>query len=107
MRGMAIVCVTVLVGLACAASPTGREVIEAAETRNGFATWHDRRSRVTLEGFDGETRRVTREAEVFERTDPRGEHRTLMRYVAPADFYDTRYLHVSPRGTRQEWWTWT
>ena len=86
---------------------SGREVIAEAQARNGFATWHDRRSVVTLEGFDGDIRRVTREAEVYERTDPRGEHRTLMEVVSPADSRGTRYLHVSPRGARQEWWMWT
>ena len=30
---------------------TGREVIEQAQARNGFSTWHDRRSLVTLEPF--------------------------------------------------------
>ena len=57
---------------------TAREVIEQAQARNGFSTWHDRKSLVTLQGFDGEVSRVMREAEVYERTDPRGEHRTLM-----------------------------
>jgi len=90
-----------------AAPPTGRQVIEEAQARNGFATWHDRRAVVTLEGFDEDVLRTTREAEVLERTDPAGEHRTLMKYLAPADFRDTRYLHVSPRGRRQEWWMWT
>ena len=107
MRGIAICWVMFSIDLAGAAPPTARQVIEEAQARNGFATWHDRRSIVTLEGFDGDTRRVTREAGVLERTDPRGEHRTLMRYLAPADFRDTRYLHVSPRGARQEWWAWT
>jgi hypothetical protein len=85
---------------------TGREVIEEAQTRNGFSTWRDRRSVVTLEGFD-DTHRVTREAEVYEKTDPRGEQRTLMEYLSPGDFKGTRYLYVSPRRTRQEWWMWT
>jgi len=39
-------------------------------------------------------------AQVYERTDPRGEHRTLMEYLSPGDFSGTRYLHVSPRHTR-------
>jgi len=86
---------------------TGREVIEQAQARNGFSTWHDRRSLVRLEPFDGAVRGVTREAAVYERTDPRGEHRTLMEYLSPDSFKGTRYLHVSPRRTRQEWWMWT
>jgi len=83
---------------------TGREVIEQAQARNGFSTWHDRRSLVTLEPFDGAVSGVTREAAVYERTDPRGEHRTLMEYLSPDAFKGTRNLHVSPRRTRQEWW---
>ena len=85
---------------------TGREVIDQAQERNGFSTWHDRRSLVTLEGFDPD-RRTTREAEIFEQNDPRGEHRTLMEYLAPGEFSGTRYLYVSPRHARQEWWMWT
>src|SRR5438128_4231675 len=85
---------------------TAREVIEQAQARNGYSAWHDRKSLVTLEGFDGEVSRVTREAEVYERTDPRGEHRTLMEFLSPDDFKGTRYLHVSPRRARQEWWMW-
>jgi hypothetical protein len=90
-----------------AAALTGREVIEQAQARNGFSTWHDRKSLVALEGFDGEVSRATREAEIYERTDPHGEHRTLMEYLSPDDFRGTRYLHVSPRHARQEWWMWT
>jgi len=86
---------------------TAREVIEQAQARNGFSTWHDRKSLVTLQGFDGEVSRVMREAQVYERTDPRGEHRTLMEFLSPDDFKGIRYLHVSPRRTRQEWWMWT
>ena len=90
-----------------ARAETGRQVVDQAQARNGFSTWRDRKSVVTLEGFDGEASRVIREAQVYERTDPRGEHRTLMEYVSPADFRGTRYLHVSPRRARQEWWMWT
>ena len=86
---------------------TAREVIEQAQARNGSSTWHDRKSLVTLQGFDGEVSRVMREAEVYERTDPRGEHRTLMEYLSPDEFKGTRYLHVSPRRARQDWWMWT
>jgi hypothetical protein len=85
---------------------TGREVIDQAQARNGFATWRDRRSLVTIEGFDG-SNHVIREAEVYEQTDPRGEHRALMEYRSPADFKGTRYLVVSPRRARQDWWMWT
>lgn len=86
---------------------TAREVIEQAQARNGFSAWHDRKSLVTLQGFDGEASGVTREARIYERTDPRGDHWTLMEYLSPGDFEGTRYLHVSPRRARQEWWMWT
>ena len=82
---------------------TAGEVIEQAQSRNGFSTWHDRKSLVTLQGFDGEVSRVMREAEVYERTDPRGEHRTLMEYLSPDEFKGTRYLHVSPRRRLAPW----
>jgi Outer membrane lipoprotein-sorting protein len=104
-RGLALSALLLIVS--GAAAGTGREILEQAQARNGFSTWHDRKSLVTLEGFDGEEKRVTRDAQVYERTDPRGEHRTLMEFVSPADFAGTRYLHVSPRRARQEWWMWT
>jgi outer membrane lipoprotein-sorting protein len=89
-----------------ASAPSGADVIAAAQARNGFATWHDRRSVVVLEADDaGVVQR--REAEVRERSDPHGEHRTVFEYLAPDDVRGTRFLHVSPRGTRDEWWTWT
>src|SRR5262249_33176693 len=109
VRGAALAAATVLVAMNVAATPppaTGREVIAEAQARNGFATWRDRKSVVMLEGFDG-ANHTTREAEVYERTDPHGEHRELFEYRSPGDFAGTRYLVVSPRHTRQEWWLWT
>src|SRR5215471_18935516 len=91
---------------AASGPPTGRDVIVEAQARNGFATWRDRKSVVTLEGFDG-ANHTTREAEVSERTDPHGEHRERFEYRSPDDFAGTRYLVVSPRHARQEWWIWT
>src|SRR5262249_50507407 len=85
----------------------GADVVAEAQARNGLATWHDRTSLVTLEGFEDDTRRIVREARVYERSDPRGEHRTLMEFVSPDDVRGTRYLHVSPRRARQEWWMWS
>src|SRR5438046_9889175 len=83
---------------------TAREVIEQAQARNGFSTWHDRKSLVTLQGFDGEGSRVMREAQVYERTDPRGEHRPLMELLAPEPAKGIRYLHAPPRRTPQTRW---
>jgi len=88
------------------AAPTGREVIAEAQARNGFAMWRDRKTTVTLEGFDG-AHHMIREAEVHERTDPQGEHRELFEYRSPGDFAGTRYRVVSPRHARQDWWLWT
>src|SRR5262249_42906142 len=109
VRGAAFAAATVLVAMSVAAPPpppTGRAVIAEAQARNGFATWRDRKRVITLEGFDGANRTV-REAEVYERTDPHGDHRELFEYRSPGDFAGTRYLVVSPRHTRQEWWLWT
>ena len=87
-----------------AATLTGTDVLADARARNGFAAWYDRRSTLVLEAVDeGVVQR--REAGVLERTDPRGEHRTLFEYTAPDDVRGTRFLHVSPRGRRDEWWT--
>jgi len=107
MRHGAVAGACLLLLAARASALNAREVVEQAQARDGFATWRDRRSVVTLEGFEGEASRMTREALVYEQTDPRGAHRTLMEYLAPDDVRGTRYLHVSPRGARQEWWTWT
>ena len=96
-----------LLAATAASAPSGHEIIEQAQGLNGFSTWRDRKSVVTLEGFDSEVGQVTRTAEIYEQTDPRGEHRTLMEFLSPDDFKGTRYLHVSPRGARQEWWMWT
>jgi hypothetical protein len=91
------------VAVSAAHAASGPEIVAEAQARN--ATWHDRKSTVRLESFaDGVTQ--TREAEVAERTDPRGEHRTFFEYTAPDALRGTRYLHVSPRGTRDQWWTW-
>jgi hypothetical protein len=106
-HGLALPVILIQLFVSPANALTAREVIEQAQARNGFSTWHDRRSLVTLEPFDGGDGGVAREAVVYERTDPRGEHRTLMEYLSPDDFKGTRFLHVSPRGRRQEWWMWT
>jgi hypothetical protein len=85
----------------------GSDIIAEAARRNGLATWHDRTSVVVLEGFEDDVRRMTREARVYERTDPRGSHDTLMELLSPDDVRGTRYLYMSPRHSRQEWWMWT
>src|SRR5262245_28903033 len=68
-----------------AAALTGREVIDTAQQRNGFSTWRDRKMETMIESYSGTTIARTREATVTEQTDPRGEHRTLVEFTAPAD----------------------
>src|SRR2546429_7875127 len=48
-----------------------------------------------------------RDVDITEQTDPRGEHRTFMEFTAPADTKGTRFLHVSPRGEKDQQWLWT
>jgi len=94
-----------LITAACASALTGPEVIAHAQARNGFSTWHDRRTVVTLENVEEGSGR-TGDAQVYEKTDPHGEHRTLIEFVSPTDRKGTRLLHVSPRGSRDQWWSW-
>ena len=86
---------------------TGREVIDTAQKRNGFATWHDRSGGATMETYEKDTLARTREVDIVEQTDPRGEHRTFMEFTAPADVKGSRFLHLSPRGEKDQQWLWT
>jgi outer membrane lipoprotein-sorting protein len=85
---------------------TGREVIDDAQKRNGFSTWRDRILDVTTESYTTTLQR-TRDATVTEQTDPRGEHRTFMEFTGPADVTGTLFLHLSPRGDKDQQWLWT
>ena len=85
---------------------TGREVIDDAQKRNGFSTWRDRTLDVTTESYTTTLQR-TRDATVIEQTDPRGEHRTFMEFTAPSDVNGTLFLHLSPRGDKDQQWLWT
>ena len=102
--------VLVTAGIAMLAGParalTGREVIDTAQQRNGFSTWHDRTVSATMETYDKGTLARTRELDITEQTDPRGEHRTFMRFTSPADVQNTRFLHLSPRGDKDQQWLW-
>ena len=89
--------IALVLAVAAVRAETGSEIIAEAARRNGFATWHDRTSVVVLEGFEDDVRRMMREARVYERTDPRGPHDTLMEILSPDDVRGTRYLHVSPQ----------
>jgi hypothetical protein len=97
--------------LSCVAVPalalTGREVIDQAQQKNGFSTWRDRTMAATMQSYDKDTLARTREITIVEQTDPRGEHRTFIRFVGPADVKDTRFLHLSPRGDKDQQWLWT
>ena len=85
---------------------TGREVIDTAQKKNGFSTWRDRVLEATMESYTTTLAR-TREANVSEQTEPRGEHRTFMEFTAPADVTGTLFLHLSPRGEKDQQWVWT
>lgn len=102
--------ILVTAGIATLAAPacalTGREVIDTAQQRNGFSTWHDRTASATMETYDKGTLARTRELDITEQTDPRGEHRTFMRFTSPADVQNTRFLHLSPRGDKDQQWLW-
>ena len=107
IRRLTIGSLAALVALAApAGAMTGREVIDTAQQRNGFSTWHDRSAAATMETWDKGTLARTREIDVTEQTDPRGEHRTFLRFTSPADVQNTRFLHLSPRGEKDEQWLW-
>lgn len=90
-----------------AAALTGREIIDQAQQRNGFSTWKDRRAAATMDTFDKGTLTRTRDMTITEQTDPRGEHRTFLHFTSPADVQGTRFLHLSPRGEKDQQWLWT
>jgi len=107
IRRLMIGSLAALVALAAqAGAMTGREVIDTAQQRNGFSTWHDRTAAATMETFDKGTLARTREIDVTEQTDPRGEHRTFLRFTSPADVQNTRFLHLSPRDDKDQQWLW-
>src|SRR5437867_4352629 len=89
-----------------AAALSGREVMDTAQQKNGFSTWRDRVLETTMESY-ATTLQRTREVTVSEQTDPRGEHRTFMEFTAPADTTGTLFLHLSPRGDKDQQWLWT
>jgi len=90
-----------------AAALTGREVIDDAQKKNGFSTWKDRTLGAHMDTYSGDALTRTREVEISEQTDPVGEHRTFMKFTAPADVQGTLFLHLSPRGAKDQQWLWT
>lgn len=98
--------ILVAASVAPASALTGREVIDEAQKKNGFSTWHDRVLDVTMESYTTSLQR-SRDATVTEQTDPRGEHRTFMEFTGPQDVTGTLFLHLSPRGDKDQQWLWT
>jgi hypothetical protein len=98
--------VTGLVTLLAASAPalTGREVVDEAQKKNGFSTWRDRTVSATMATYAGGDLTRSRDLEITEQTDPRGEHRTFMAFIAPADVQGTRFLHLSPCGAADQQW---
>jgi len=103
---------TLLVGLVVvlavpAWAVTGREIIDTAQQKNGLTSWKDRRLAATMQSYENDSLARTREVEIVEQTDPRGEHRTLMTFISPHDVQGTEFLHLSPRGEKDTQWLWT
>jgi hypothetical protein len=90
-----------------AAALTGREVIEQAQQKHGFSTWRDRAQSALMQTYDGDTLARERSFDVAEQTDPQGAHKTFLRFTGPADVQGATFLHLSPRGERDQQWLWT
>ena len=106
MMRIVVVCMLAL-SLAPAWALTGREVIDDAQKKNGFSTWKDRTLDATMTTYANGALTRSRELDISEQTDPRGEHRTFMRFVSPADVQGTRFLHLSPRDEKDQQWLYT
>jgi outer membrane lipoprotein-sorting protein len=106
MMRIVVVC-TLVLSLTRAWAVTGREVIDGAQKKNGFSTWKDRTLGSTMTTYSGGTLVRSRDLEITEQTDPRGEHRTFMRFTSPQDVQGTRFLHLSPRGALDQQWLYT
>ncbi|MCW5892808.1 MAG: outer membrane lipoprotein-sorting protein [bacterium] len=106
MHTLALAVTAVALVTTQAVALTGREVLTQAEQQHGFSTWKDRKARAAMDTYDKGSMVRTREMEITEQTDPRGEHRTFISFTAPADVKGTRFLHLSPRGERDQQWLW-
>lgn len=101
---------SLLLLLACAApaaAASGREVIDNAQKKHGFSTWKDRTLSCVMESYDGDTLARERTFDVSEQTDPRGDHKTFLNFTGPLDVKGTMFLHISPRGERDQQWLWS
>ncbi len=86
---------------------TGREVVDAAQREHKFSTWKNRTLGALMQSYDGDTLARERDIDVAEQTDPRGDHKTFIAFKGPADVQGTLFLHLSPRGKRDEQWLFT
>jgi outer membrane lipoprotein-sorting protein len=99
-----LVAATVAALLAPAWGLTGREVIDGAQQKNGFSTWKDRSITATMATYSDGSFIRSRDMDITEQTDPRGEHRTFIAFTGPHDVQGTRFLHLSPRGVGDQQW---
>ena len=102
MRLVVAAIVAALLTPACAL--TGREVIDGAQQKNGFSTWKDRTTSATMATYSDGSFTRSRDMDISEQTDPRGEHRTFIAFTGPHDVQGTRFLHISPRGSGDQQW---
>ena len=99
-----VVATVLVLAAAQAFALTGREVIDSAQKKHGFSTWKDRTLSSTMATYSGGDLTRTRDLEITEQTDPRGEHHTFIAFIAPNDVQGTRFLHLSPRGASDQQW---
>jgi hypothetical protein len=108
MRTTPSLAAAVLLALAApAAAFTAREVIDRAQQKNGFSTWKDRTLSAVMKSYDGDAFTRERTFDASEQTDPRGEHKTFLEFTGPADVQGTTFLHLSPRGDKDQQWLWS
>jgi outer membrane lipoprotein-sorting protein len=86
---------------------TGREVIDQAQQKHGLSTWRDRTQSASMQSYEGDTVARERTFAVAEQTDPHGDHKTFVRFTGPTDVRGATFLHLSPRGERDQQWLWT
>ena len=105
---MHVASIVFLLALAApAAALTGREVVDQAQRKHGFSTWKDRTASADMRSYTGDTLARERTFDVSEQTDPAGAHKTFMAFTGPTDLAGTTFLHLSPRGERDQQWLWT
>lgn len=106
-KSVSVIVLAAVLAAGPALALTGREVIDTAQKKHGFATWKDRITEMVMTSYDKASAQRVRELTVTEQTDPRGEHRTFMEFTGPADVTGTLFLHLSPRNESDQQWLWT